>query len=277
MAGAMRGGWITLAAGFAAAMLAIAPARATAATERVAMDALAREKMAAVMLVRTKARKYAAALANGRLMQAYLSAATQTEAERLKSRIIATLKTLQNRYGIEAFRIIWRNGDVFASIGAAQPPMPRRRQELAQGLAQTSGAVSMLLGTDSLTFVTPVSRDGESELVLSVEQHLSAYERVLTHGIPGHMKVMIVDANGRIVTDTSGASRSGDTARIAGMTIDDLRMRLSAGAAEGAGFLLHEGHRLEVSYQSVDGWTVTALQAAPDRTPCLRGSSTSCR
>ena len=258
-------------------MLAIAPACATAATEPVAMDALAREKMAAVMLVQTKARKYAAALANGRLMQAYLSAATQPEADRLKLRIIATLKNLQNRYGIEAFRIMWRNGEVFTSIGDAQPTISRRRQELAQGLTQKSGAVSMMPGTNSLTFITPVSRDGESELVLSVEQHLSAYERALSHGIQGHMKIMIVDANGRIVTDTSGAARRGDTARIAGMTIDDLRMRLSAGAAEGAGFVLHEGRRLEVSYQSADGWTVIALQTAPDRRPCLRGSSTVCR
>lgn len=258
-------------------MLAIAPADATAAKASVEINAVVREKMAAVTLVRSKARKYAIALANGRLMQAYLAAATHSEGERLKSRIISTLKTLQNRYGIEAFRIRWRNGDEFTSVGNAQPGKTRQRQEIAQGLGQPSGTVSTLMGTDSLTYITPVARDGESTLVLSLEQHLSAYERVLSHGITGDMNIMIVDAAGRIVTDTSGTTRTGEIARIAGMNIDDLRMRLSAGASEGAGFLTMNGSRLEVSYQSVDGWTVIALQAAPQRALCLRGASTPCR
>jgi dihydropteroate synthase len=111
----MRGAVIILASALGAVAMTAAPESSAAPV--TSLDALLREKTAAVTIVRTKARKYTAALANGRLLQAYLTAATGNEGERIKDRIVSSLKALQNRYGLTTFRIMWRDGDVVAEVG----------------------------------------------------------------------------------------------------------------------------------------------------------------
>jgi hypothetical protein len=274
----MRGARISLASAIGAAAIALGPAHA--ATPATDIDAVVREKLAAVSIVRTKARKYAMALANGRLLQAYLSASTASEGDRLKARIISSLQSLQNRYGLTGFRIVWRDGDLLAEVGqdaaATAGKAERNRQVLQRALTQDEGDVSTIMSGDTLTYVTAVERNGQKELVLCIEQSIDAYERVLMLGLARTLHIVIVDEKGKVVTDSAGNFAPGTPARIAGLTPDELRARMGITGNEGTGVIAQDGRNLRVSFQSADGWTAYAIEQADETRACLRDQDTPC-
>jgi hypothetical protein len=104
-----------------------------------------------------------------------------------QSRILSSLKGLQNRYGLNDFTVIGRDGEVFAHIGS-QPAATEKRNIkkdpiLVAGFAQEAHTVSTLMDDDAVTYIAPVVLNGEREFVISIEQDLSAYEKVLALGL----------------------------------------------------------------------------------------------
>ncbi len=272
----MRGALIKLSAGLClATALPAQPATASS------TEAIVQQKAAAIAIVRTKARKYTASLAQGRLFHAYLSASTQSEGDRLKARIVASLKALQNRYGLNEFTVVGRDGEVFAHIGH-EPAAPGKRDlkkdpVLAAGVAQPAQTVATLMDHDAVTYVAPVVRNGELEFVISIEQDLSAYEKVLTLGLGRSLYVVIIDPAGNVVSDSNGSAAAGKKALIAGLTLEELRQQISANGNEGTGVVSRDGHFYNVSFQTVDDWTVVAIEQAPQDATCLRNGNRSCQ
>jgi hypothetical protein len=275
----MRGAVIILASALGAVAMTAAPESSAAPV--TSLDALLREKTAAVTIVRTKARKYTAALANGRLLQAYLTAATGNEGERIKDRIVSSLKALQNRYGLTTFRIMWRDGDVVAEVGpegtGSAARRPNRTPALKKGLAQETGTVGTLINGDTLTYVAAVERSGQKEIVVSIEQDVTAYERVLMHGLADTLYVVIVDDRGNVVSDSSGTATAGQAATFGGLTIDQLRARLRVSGSGGSGIVTLDGRMVRVGVQTADGWTVVAMDHSPGEDTCIRDDGAPCR
>ena len=204
----MRGALISFSAGLCLATAIPALPAAASGTQTIVQ-----EKAAAIGIVRTKARKYTASLAQGRLFHAYLSASTQSEGDRLKGRILASLKGLQNRYGLNDFTVIGRDGEVFAHIGS-QPAATEKRNVkkdpiLVAGFAQEAHTVSTLMDDDAVTYIAPVVLNGEREFVISIEQDLSAYEKVLALGLGRSLYVVIIDPAGNVVSDSNGSGAAG--------------------------------------------------------------------
>lgn len=275
----MRGAVIILASALGAVAMTAAPAGAAAPSASI--DAIVREKTAAVSIVRTKARKYTAAIANGRLLQAYLAAATDNEGERVKDRIVSSLKALQNRYGLTGFRIMWRDGDLLAEVSPSRATTRGNRASrdpvLKRGLAQDAGVVGTMMQGDTLTYVAAVERNGQKEVVVSIEQDVTAYERVLMHGLADTLYIVIVDDRGNVVSDSTGTATAGQAATFGGFTVDQLRARLRISGSEGSGVLTLDGRMVRVGVQTADGWTLVALDRTPGEDTCIRDDSTPCR
>jgi hypothetical protein len=272
----MRGALISFSAGLCLATAIPALPAAASGTQTIVQ-----EKAAAIGIVRTKARKYTASLAQGRLFHAYLSASTQSEGDRLKGRIMASLKGLQNRYGLNDFTVIGRDGEVFAHVGS-QPTATEKRNVkkdpvLVAGFAQEAHTVSTLMDDDAVTYIAPVVLNGEREFVISIEQDLSAYEKVLALGLGRSLYVVIIDPAGNVVSDSNGSGAAGKKALIAGLTFDELRQQISASGTEGTGVVSKDGKFFNVSFQTVDDWTVVAIEQAPQDATCLRNGNRSCQ
>lgn len=272
----MRGALITFSAGLCLATAIPASSVAASSTQ-----AIVQQKAAAIAIVRTKARKYTASLAQGRLFHAYLSASTQSEGDRLKARIVSSLKALQNRYGLNDFTVVGRDGELFAHIGdQTQAPGKRNLKKdpvMATGIAQEPHTVTTLMDDDAVTYIAPVVRNGELEFVISIEQDLSAYEKVLTLGLGRSLYVVIIDPVGNVVSDSNGSAAAGKKALIAGLTLDELRQQISATGTEGTGVVSRDGQFFNVSFQTVEDWTVVAIEQAPQDATCLRNGNRSCQ
>lgn len=275
----MRGAVIILASALGAA--ALVPAPVLAAAPRDGIDAVLGEKVAAVTIVRSKARKYTAAIAHGRLLQAYLAAATRNEGERLKERLLAALKTLQHRNGLEGFRILWPSGEVLAELKPPGKPArttrPSKDIALREGLSQDSNAIDTLLDGDTLNHVASAERDGRKQLIVASLQDSSAYQRALAFGLDARLYIMVVDERDRIVSDSDGSAAPGKPARIAGLTIRQVRERLSVTGPEGRGVIMNEGQPSRIGLRSAVGWTVVAMERPASATPCLRNTDAPCR
>lgn len=272
----MRGALVTLAAGLGLAYL-----NAASAAHAGTVEAVVREKAAAIAIVRTRASRYTAALAQGRLFNAYLSASTLSEAERLKSRIVATLGALQHRYGLNEFMVVDREGRLFAHVGAREAVPGKRNLAgnpvLSDAFRQEPRTVATHLARDVVTYVAPVVREGQPAFVIAVAQDLTAYERVLLRGLGKSLYIAILDREGNIISDSAGAADTGRKALIAGLTLEELRRHLSADGNEGTGVVTRAGHDYRVSFQAVEDWTVVAIEQTQDGATCLRNGAGSCR
>jgi len=271
----MRGAVISIAGGLAMACTNWAgPCGAST------IQDVAQQKAEAVSIVRGKARKYAVSLAQGRLFSAYLTAATQGESDRLKSHIMSSLKALQNKYGMTDFTVVDRVGDLFVHVGSSTG-IPEKfniktTPALARGFGQDSNSVTSLMDDGNVTYVSPVIHNGEKEFVLSIEQDMTAYEKVLTLGLAKSLYVVIIDAAGNVVSDSNGSDSAGKKALIAGMTFDALRREINGTAEEGTGVISKDGRMFNVSYQIVDDWTVVAIEQSTSPSTCLRNGTTAC-
>jgi|GEM_PF-2850300 len=270
----MRGAVIILASALGAALAAVTPA--TAAAPGASIEDIAREKLAAVTLVRSKARRSTAAIANGRLLHAYLSAATTNEAGRVKSRIVSSMKAMQARYGLVHIRILWRDGRRLAESGAtAKGPGPERAARDA--LAQDPGNISGAIYGDMIHWTTRTDSEGADDLVVVVGQDLSTYERALLHGLGHAMHVIVINDRGRIVSDSDGTLTPGQPAIIRGLTLDAIRSRLGISGPAGAGAIELDGRPVRVALQSADGWTVIAMDKPVPGPDCKARTGVPCR
>lgn len=270
----MRGTVIILASALGAAVAAVAPA--IAAAPGASIEDIAREKLAAVTLVRTKARRSTAAIANGRLLQAYLSAATTSEAGRVKARIVSSMKAMQERYGLVRIRILWRDGRRLADIGAADKG-PGQERALRDALAQEPGKISGAIYGDTINWTTRADREGAGDLVVAVGQDMSAYERALLHGLGHALHVIVINEAGRIVSDSDGTFTPGKPAVIGGLTPEAMRARLGITGPAGAGAIELDGRPVRIAIQSADGWTVIAMDKPVPGTSCKTGNGLPCR
>jgi hypothetical protein len=267
----MGGVKIVLAAGLAAAVLAYAPSALAAPPAARDLRAVAAEKAAAVALMRQRASRQTALIANDRLFEAYFRAATTSEAERIERRIGHTLGDLGDRYGLNGYSVAWPDGRSFAS------PHPDKRGHDARGKAGKNPSLAVPRhDTKRVTWTAAVMHNATPSLVVSVDQDLAAYERVLLHGLAENLWVVIVDAEGRIVADSTGREPRGQPAMFAGLTIAELRATIGAGAPEGMGILTQDGSSRRVSYQTVDGWIVVAVEQPVSQRTCINRAGPPC-
>lgn len=272
----MRGAVISIAGGLAMACTNWAGPCAASTIQDVAQ-----QKAEAVSIVRGKARKYAISLAQGRLFSAYLTAATQGESDRLKMHIMSSLKALQNKYGMKDFTVVDRVGALFVHVGS-NPSVPEKfniktTPSLARGFGPDTTAVAAMMDDGNVTYVSPVIHNGEKEFVLSIEQDMSAYERVLSLGLAKSLFVVIIDGAGNVISDSHGSDNAGKKALIAGMTFNALRREINGTQEEGTGVISKDGRLFNVSYQTVDDWTVVAIEQSPSPSTCLRNGTNACQ
>lgn len=257
--------------GLFACALVVAPA---AASDLDAVTALAREKAAAVSILKAKGAKQVATLAQDRVFVAYLNASTQGQGARLRTRIAAMLTTLWNRFGLREITLVDRAGELVVRVGNRRGAPTRvdaaRDPTMTAAFAQKPNQAAIVVGADALTFAAPVIWHAQAEFVLSARQAFSVYRDALARGMRADAFALIVDDKGRVVADTRSGKTAGARGRlVAGLSLDGLRRAVKGSRDRGAGEVVRGNERYNVSYQSVGGWTVVAGAAAsvPHRCP----------
>ncbi len=255
--------------------LGVAPSAATG------VQAVAQEKAAAVSIIKSRAQKYTATLAQGRLFSAYLNASTMSEGARLRARIGNSFKALESHYGMRDFTVVDRSGELFVHVGTALTSSGKRNVKkdpvLSAGFAQQERAVAIVVDEGHVSYASPVMRRGEKEFVLCIEQELSAYDKVLAYGLAKTFYVVVVDKHGKILSDSRAHPSGSKPSTIEGLTLDEMRNQLGGSLAEGTGRIVTNGTQSNMSYQTVGDWTVVAVESLPAPQECLRTGDDKCR
>lgn len=247
------------------------------------MRALAREKAAAVSIMREKAANQIGMLAQDRLFGAYLNATTQGEGVRLKRRIETAFETINSRFGLSEVSLIARDGAVVAHVAGSASAVSGefklvKDAVLMAGLALDAMKVSTLVIANgdragyAILHVAPVVWRGNKELVVRGEQDLGAYKAVLSSGVGAGRYVALIDETRSILSDTGtnpGAQRATAKLSVAGLSFDAIRNAVKGTADEGNGEVARANKRFNVAYRSVGRWTIVAVEAAslPRRCP----------
>ena len=272
MRGASSSLGLSLVAGCA---LALAPA---CANNLDAVKALAREKAAAVSILRTKAANQIAMLASDRIFIAYLNASTQGQGARLRTRLATMFSTLWNRFGLGEIALVDRAGALVVRTGNTRNAPGEfdvtRDPVLTAGFAQGSLTAATVAAPDALTYAAPVVWRGQTEFVLSGRQELVVYRKTLARGVPRGRFVALVDAKGRILADTREASTTGKL--VAGLSLEAVRRELRGSKDEGSGEVGYGGARFYVSYQRTKDWTILAGAPAPLPRRCQNAGGRLC-
>lgn len=259
-------------------------ARADAA-EFDGVRALAREKAAAVGILKSKAAGAVVTLAQDRLFVAYLNATTQGEGVRLKTRIQQALSTLTRRFGLGEIAVIDRSGEFVVRVGrgtTGEKADIRGDPVLAAGFAQTAHQISSMLvkrsGASSwaISHVTPINWHDQNEFVLRAEQDGAAYQRVLALGGGANRYVVLTDQNGRVLSDSRPGPAGKAPLIVAGLSLPSLRQALGGNAAEGSGQVSRRDEHFNVSYRVVDTWTVVAVEAIAPPRRCVKNGGRLC-
>lgn len=267
----MRGVLLFLTIG---AALACANARAG---QTDAVTALAREKAAAVALMKARAANGVATLAQDRVFGAYLTAATLGEGARMRTRIEAILSTLKGRFGIDGLVLADRSGEVLVRIGSAGPSAEKLDAKsdamLLSGFAQPARQVALLPQAAGITYATPVVWRDQAEFVLGATQAFASYRGVLARGTGKERFVVLADAKGAVLADT----RSGTNTKVVGSyTLDALKRAVKGTARAGAGELADGSDHFNVSYVAVGEWTVIAAETAEPPRRCSKDGTRLC-
>jgi hypothetical protein len=237
-----------------------------------AMRALAREKAAAVSILKAKGAKQIATMAQDRVFLAYLNASTQGQGARLRSRMALMFTTLWNRFGLRDIALVDRAGELVVRVGHADNAPTtfdvKRDPVLSAGFAQKTLNVATISGADTLSYAAPVVWRDQAEFVLSARQSLSTYRRVLARGVSNGAFVLLVDAKGRVLADTRNGAAGAKAKLVAGLSLDALRRAVKGSREEGAGEVVRGSERISVSYQSVGDWTVVAGASSPAPRRC---------
>lgn len=240
------------------------------------MRALAREKAAAVSIMREKAANQIGTLAQDRLFGAYLNATTQGEGVRLTRRIESAFAAINSRFGLSEVSLIARDGAVVAHVAGRASAVSGefklvKDTVLMAGLALDAMKVSTLVIANgdragyAISHVAPVVWRGNKEFVVRGEQDLGAYQAVLSSGVGTGRYVALIDETRSILSDTGtnpGAQRATAKLSVAGLSFDAIRKAVNGTADEGNGEVARANKRFDVAYRSVGPWTVVAVQAA---------------
>ena len=262
---------------------ACAPARGDA-------RALAREKAAAVSIMREKAANQIAVLAQDRLFGAFLNAKTQGESVRLKRRIESVFTTVSNRFGLREFTLIARDGAVVAHVaGRAHAPDSEltlvKDAVLMAGFALDAMKVATLVIANgdkagyAISHVTPVVWHGNKAFVLRGEQDIRAYKAVLKLGIGAGRYVALIDETRSILSDAGvnpGVRNASTKLSVAGLSFDGIRRAVKGSAKEGGGKVALAKKRFTVGYQAVGPWIIVAVEAAPPSRRCPAAGARLC-
>jgi hypothetical protein len=248
--------------------LAFAPA---VAAETDSLKALAREKAAAVTIMKAKAAAQIARLSGDRVFVAYLNASTQGEGARLRARMASMLSALWNRFGLHEIAVVDRSGVLVVRVGAKRGAPTqfdvKKNAVLAAGFARKPFKTAAIETREAVSFAAPVTVREQAEFVLSARQDVSAYRKVLAYG-KGERFVVLVDAKGQVLADTRD-NAEGRAKLIAGLTLDGLRRAVKGSRNEGGGQVGRGAERYNVRYVAADNWTVIAGEAVavPRRCP----------
>lgn len=246
--------------GLFACALVVSPVQAG---DSDAVRMLAREKAAAVSILKAKGAKQIATMAQDRVFIAYLNASTQGQGARLRGRMVAMFTTLWNRFGLRDVALVDRAGELVMRVGHTQNAPTtfdvKRDPVLSAGLAQKQMQVATIVGADALTFAAPVVWREQAEFVLSARQSFSAYRKVLARGTANGTFVMLIDAKGQILADTRTGPTAGTRGKlVAGLSLEGVRKAVKGSRDEGTGDVVRGNDRFSVSYLSVGDWTVVA-------------------
>jgi len=260
------GGAKTLVALSVALMAVWLPARAHAAND---LRILAREKAAAVALLRARASDEIATIAQARVFSAYLNASTQGEGLRIKRRMEAALATLRGRFGLAQAQLIDRSGEVIAAAPARLGTLDVAKDAaLKAGFALDAYKVTSLPGKQRIMLAAPVVWQGEREFVVRAEQDLSAYQSLLKRDAAPRRHVVLTDGASTILADTREQNDAA-AATVAGVPLKGLRAALKGSAQEGHGEIARGNERFIVAYQASGDWLVVVVEAVapPHRCP----------
>lgn len=249
--------------------LALSPA---AAGEADALRALAREKAAAVSILRTKAANQVATLSADRVFIAYLNASTQGQGARLRTRMAGMFQTLWNRFGLREIALVDRSGELVVRIGG-KPGAPtqfdvKSDPVLKAGFAQKPLVPTVVATREALTYAVPVVWREQAEFVLSARQDFATYRKALARGA-GERFVLLVDAKGQVLADTRTQASEARSKLVAGLTLEGLRRAVKGSRSEGGGQVGRGVERYHVSYVAAGDWTIVAGEpiAVPRRCP----------
>jgi len=240
--------------------------------------ALAREKAAAVAILKHKAANQVATLVNDRVFVAYLNATTQGEGARIRTRMSAMLTTLVDRFGVREAVLVDRSGELVVRAGkgdaaasdiAGDPSVKAR-------FAQNQTGVATTVARGGLTHAAPVVWRDQAEFVLRVRQSLDAYRKALRRGVDDARFVVLLDEKGAVLSDTRVASVGGRDRPVAGLTLDGLRKAVKGTPNEGAGEVTRGSDRYKISYEAVDSWTVVAVETSQVAAKCTKGAKPPC-
>jgi hypothetical protein len=256
--------------GLFACALVVSPVQAG---EIDVVRALAREKAAAVSILRAKGAKQIATMAQDRVFIAYINASTQGQGARLRVRMAAMFTTLWNRFGLRDVALVDRAGELVVRVGNKRAPTSfdaKRDPILSAGFAQKAFKVATIAGADALTYAAPVVWRNQAEFVLSARQSFGVYRKTLARGMSNGAFVLLVGAKGQILADTRNGAAAGTRGKlVAGLSLEALRRAVKGSPDEGGGEVVRGNDRFNVSYQSVGDWTVVAGASAsvPRRCP----------
>jgi hypothetical protein len=240
--------------------------------------ALAREKAAAVSILKAKASNEIATLAQDRIFIAYLNASTQGQGARLRTRMAAMLATLWNRFGLSEVALVDRSGVLAVRVGNTRNAPAgfdvKRDPVLTAGFAQARLTAATVASADALTYAAPVVWRAQAEFVLSGRQELEAYRKVLARGAPADTFVALVDDKGRVLADTRDAPSADKV--VAGLSLEAVRRVLKGSRAEGAGEVARGAERFYVSYQAAGEWTIVVGAPAPQPRRCPHAGERLC-
>ena len=266
------------------------------ASELDGVRTLAREKAAAIGLMRTKAADILTTVAQDRLFGAYLNATTQGEGARVRTRIAQALATFIRRFGLTSFQLIDRSGVVVTYVSTTKVPPDtqvdvQKDRLLAAGFAAEAPVVASVVVRRpdvsgwSMSLSAPVNWHGQTEYVLRAEQDQAAYRRVLGLGLDSKRYVLLADERDQILLDSRPKGSAGDDAptpggklalTIAGQSLPALRRLLGGGADEGSGLVSRRNENFNVSYRKVGDWTVVAVEPVLPPRRCTKDGERLC-
>jgi hypothetical protein len=286
-------GGVKITAAISAALACAWLAASAQAGEADGVRALAREKAAAVAILKEKAADAVVTLAQDRVFVAYLNATTQGEGARLRARMTQAFETLTARVGIRSVAMIDRSGEVIVRTGGkaastsvdpvvAAGVSARVDPVVAAGFALKPRLISSTVakGADAsawtLSLVAPISWRGQNEFVLRAVQSGAVYSAALARGVGGQRYVVLADRDGRVLSDSRSKSAPKAAFAVAGLPLAALRKALKGDAQEGSGQVSRKEERFNVSYRAVDNWTVVAVEPTASPRRCVKNGDRLC-
>lgn len=280
-----------LVAALSVAFLGAWTASCAVAADIEGVRALAREKAAAVGLMRDKAANIIATVSQDRMFVAYLNATTQGEGARLRTRIEQALATQIRRFGLREFQLIDRSGALVTYVAAAKAPIDqtvdlKTDKLLSSRFALTSAITNstVVRGPETpdwfISHSVPVIWHGQAEFVLRAEQDSAAYKRALAPSGAAHRYVVLADQSGQILSDSRApvAAEAGkaQALSIAGQNLKTLRHTLGGKNEEGSGVVSLRNETFNVSYRAVGDWTVVAVEPVVPPRRCAKNGDRLC-